>query len=66
MDPTKNYPKDLDSPRQELSNDGLKIVVAFLVLSGFVFCLFVLVGQSSINAMTILLVFKLERLKWTK
>ena len=37
MNCTKIVKAGLDSPRQELSNDGLKIVVAFLVLSGFVF-----------------------------
>ena len=31
MNPTKMYPKNMDSPRQELSNDGLKSFVALLV-----------------------------------
>ena len=31
MDPTKIYPKDLDSPRQELYNGGFERIVTLLV-----------------------------------
>ena len=34
MDHTKIKPKDLDPPRQEFFNGGLKIVVALLVCLG--------------------------------
>ena len=42
MDHTKMYSKDLDSSRQELSNDGLRTVVALTVFSGIMFlvCLY--------------------------
>ena len=34
MNHTKMYPKDLDSPRREFSNGGLRIVVALAVFLG--------------------------------
>ena len=42
MDDTKLDPEDLDSPRRELSNGCLEIVVALLVRRRIIFCLFLL------------------------
>ena len=44
---TKIVPADLDSPRRELSNAGLGIVVALLVRQGNDFHVFLLGVQSS-------------------
>ena len=41
------YPADLNSPRQELSNGGLGIVVALLVCWQIDFCRIILEVQSS-------------------
>ena len=43
------YPADLNSPRQELSNGGLGIVVALLVCWQLDFCRIILEVQSSCN-----------------
>ena len=40
--PTKIYPEDLNSPRRELSNGSLRIVVALLVRWQIDFCVFLL------------------------
>ena len=47
MDHTKIVQADLDSPRRELSNGGLEIVVALSVFSGIFVCVFLLGVQSS-------------------
>ena len=41
LDQTKSYQADLNSSRPELSNSGLRIVVAHL-FSGIIFCVLVL------------------------
>ena len=43
----KIYLEDLDSPRRELSNGGLGIVVALLVCWGINFCVHISDAQSS-------------------
>ena len=44
---TKMYSKDLDSPRRELSNGGLGIVVALTAFRELIFRVFILGVQSS-------------------
>ena len=48
MDPTKMTHSYLDSPRRELSNGGLGIVVALLIRRGIVFCVVTSVTNHSI------------------
>ena len=48
MNVTKIVKADLDSPRRDLSNSGLVILVALLIFRQLIFCVFLLgVVQSS-------------------
>ena len=50
MDPTKMTHAYLDSPRREISNSGLGIVVALLVCWGIIFCVRISDAQSSCSS----------------
>ena len=61
MDPTKMTHLYLDSPRRELSNGGLGIVVALLVRWGFFVCVFLTLNPAVLADRVLLLLLLLQQ-----